>query len=182
MFTCSRSTIVNIPCGSLMYYSVDWDYFTNFVGGDAFSVSVESDTASQGSVAVLSQPTCEDPQAVVSATPAPGYHFLRWSDGSTSNPYTLIVDSDTSLIAYFALDGTEGINNAQPGDYSISTLGNQVFITGTSNQLVRIFDSMGRLLSTFHTSSTTSFQAPAMGIYLVQVGDNPAQRVKVGIQ
>lgn len=181
VFTCSRSTIVNIPCGCMMNYSVDWDYFTNFVEGMVFSVSVESDDTAQGSVAVLSQPTtCEDPQAVVSATPAPGYHFHHWSDGSTSNPYTFTVVSDTLLIAYFALDSTEGIDSVQPSDYSISTSGNQVVITGTSNQRVRIFDSMGRLLSTFRTSnSSTALPVLTTGVYLVQVANHPAQKVVI---
>ncbi|MCQ2282614.1 MAG: leucine-rich repeat domain-containing protein [Bacteroidales bacterium] len=181
VFTCSRSTIVNIPCGCMMNYSVDWDYFTNFVEGMVFSVSVESGDTAQGSVAVLSQPTtCEDPQAVVSATPAPGYHFHHWSDGSTSNPYTFTVVSDTLLIAYFALDSTEGIDSVQPSDYSISTSGNQVVITGTSNQRVRIFDSMGRLLSTFRTSnSSTALPVLTTGVYLVQVANHPAQKVVI---
>ena len=35
------------------------------------------------------------------ATPAKGYHFARWSNGSTDNPLMLIASSDTTLTALF---------------------------------------------------------------------------------
>ncbi len=40
----------------------------------------------------------------ISATPNYGYHFVSWSDGSTQNPRTVMVKSDTSFMATFALN------------------------------------------------------------------------------
>ncbi len=40
----------------------------------------------------------------VSATPKSGYHFLRWSNGVTDNPYTFTVTQDTVLYALFEAD------------------------------------------------------------------------------
>ena len=40
----------------------------------------------------------------VTATPKSGYHFLRWSNGVTENPYTFIVTQDTVLYALFEAD------------------------------------------------------------------------------
>lgn len=40
----------------------------------------------------------------VTATPKSGYHFLRWSDGVTENPYTFVVTQDTVLYAFFEAD------------------------------------------------------------------------------
>ena len=40
----------------------------------------------------------------VSATPNSGYHFLRWSNGVTENPYTFVVTQDTVLYALFEAD------------------------------------------------------------------------------
>ncbi len=37
----------------------------------------------------------------VTATPKSGYHFLRWSNGVTDNPYTFVVTQDTILYALF---------------------------------------------------------------------------------
>lgn len=38
------------------------------------------------------------------ATPNSGYHFLRWSNGVTENPYTFVVTQDTVLYALFEAD------------------------------------------------------------------------------
>ncbi|MBR7154170.1 MAG: InlB B-repeat-containing protein, partial [Paludibacteraceae bacterium] len=38
------------------------------------------------------------------ATPNSGYHFLRWSNGVTDNPYTFVVTQDTILYALFEAD------------------------------------------------------------------------------
>ena len=40
----------------------------------------------------------------ITATPKPGYHFERWSDGSTDNPRWIDVSADSDLKAYFAPD------------------------------------------------------------------------------
>ena len=38
----------------------------------------------------------------LTATPVEGYHFVRWSDGSTANPYTFKAKANASLTAEFA--------------------------------------------------------------------------------
>jgi hypothetical protein len=40
----------------------------------------------------------------MTATPKSGYHFLRWSNGVTDNPYTFTVTQDTVLCALFEAD------------------------------------------------------------------------------
>ncbi len=40
----------------------------------------------------------------ITATPKNGYHFLRWSNGVTENPYTFVVTRDTALYALFEAD------------------------------------------------------------------------------
>ena len=39
--------------------------------------------------------------ATIQATANPGYRFAYWSDGTTSNPKSFIIDRDTTFIAYF---------------------------------------------------------------------------------
>lgn len=36
------------------------------------------------------------------ATPNAGYHFIRWQDGVTDNPRTILVTGDATYTAYFA--------------------------------------------------------------------------------
>lgn len=43
-------------------------------------------------------------QVTLTATPSTGYHFVRWSDGNTSQTRTLTVTSNVSLTAYFEAD------------------------------------------------------------------------------
>ena len=40
--------------------------------------------------------------ATLAATPVEGYHFVKWSDDATDNPYTFTVTADKSLTATFA--------------------------------------------------------------------------------
>ncbi|MBQ0035074.1 MAG: leucine-rich repeat protein [Bacteroidales bacterium] len=52
------------------------------------------------------------------ALPVSGYEFVKWSDGSTFNPYSFIIKGDTSLTAEFrkiqsALDDVETESNVQ---------------------------------------------------------------------
>lgn len=54
-----------------------------------------------GSAAVTTQPTCTNPIAVLTATANQGYQFVQWSDGSTQNPRTITLTSDTAIVANF---------------------------------------------------------------------------------
>ena len=42
----------------------------------------------------------------VEATPADGYYFVRWADGSTANPATFVCHGDTTVTAIFSDDVT----------------------------------------------------------------------------
>ena len=65
-----------------------------------------------------------DSTAVISATANSGYHFDHWSTGSTSNPDTLHLTSNTSITAYFvsnnATQYTLTVNSADPTMGSVS--------------------------------------------------------------
>ena len=43
-------------------------------------------------------------QVQITATAVTGYHFVKWSDGSTTNPRTVTVSSDSTLRAYFSIN------------------------------------------------------------------------------
>lgn len=46
----------------------------------------------------------EDDEATLIATPDTGWHFVRWSNNATDNPYTFTVTGDVTLQAIFAQD------------------------------------------------------------------------------
>ncbi len=66
-----------------------------------FVFSAVSADDSTGAVNVLTEPSCTNDNAVLSAVPADGYRFDHWSTGSTDNPYTLTITSDTTITAFF---------------------------------------------------------------------------------
>ena len=92
---------INIPCGSSVSYTSRWNYFSNFVEALGFTISAQSADTTKGSVEVLTAPTCQVPQAVVNAIARSGSVFDHWSDGSTDNPRTMTLTSDTSIYAVF---------------------------------------------------------------------------------
>ena len=71
-----------------------------------FSVAVQTDGYTGGSVAVtqgtVGNEVASGSTIQVTATAEEGYHFVKWSDEATDNPYTFTVSSDVSLTAEFA--------------------------------------------------------------------------------
>ena len=61
---------------------------------------------------------CGD-QVKVTATPAEGYHFVRWSDDSTEPVRTLSPEADVNLTAYFAIN-----------TYTVTVTGENGTVTG----------------------------------------------------
>ena len=67
-------------------------------------VKVESINNSYGTANSDKALVVENKTATLTATPAVGYHFTRWSDGNTSNPRAITVVSDTTLTAEFDIN------------------------------------------------------------------------------
>ena len=97
------AVVVNIPCGSQASYQAAWTRFHNFSETYPYAFSATSADPTLGSVTVLTAPSCQDTAAVVEAIPAAGNLFVRWNDGNSDNPRTLVVTADTHLVASFAL-------------------------------------------------------------------------------
>lgn len=125
---------VTIPCESGSAYSTDWDCFNNFVQPYPYELSVRSGDEAMGTVQVLTQPSCVNGSiVVVEATADSGYHFSHWNNGSTDNPFSLTVVSDTSLVAFFDEDPNMYSVIVVSGDSSMgSVVGGGVFEEGTS--------------------------------------------------
>ncbi len=98
---------VYIPCGSTSSYAAvpEWNnHFSAFIEVPTYVLEVSADDETHGSAEIVSEPTCDNPQAELLATANEGYHFDHWSNGSTDNPLTITLTTDTSLTAFFALD------------------------------------------------------------------------------
>ena len=69
-----------------------------------YSVSVTSADETMGTVAIdpVQDEYLGGSSVTATATAADGYHFVKWSDEATANPYTFTVNGDTQLTATFA--------------------------------------------------------------------------------
>lgn len=167
----SSSIPVYIPCGSSNSYYSRWSYFSNFIEEEGFTFTATSADEQQGTVQILTMPTCTSPQAVVYASANSGYHFDHWSDNSTANPYSLTVTEDLNLVAYFAADGggTDGIDDIDAANIRIYSEAGRIVVEGTTDE-VNVYDMTGR--------SVRNDNLPA-GVYMVKVGNLPARKVVV---
>ena len=134
---------------------------------ESYTVTVLVDNPGTGSVTgggVYEEGT----SVTITAYPADGYRFDHWSTGSTDNPYTLTVVTDTTIIGYFV--SNSDINETEENDIHISVLNGQIYVEGVVNEEVRVYDITGRLVRN-HSLPT--------GVYLVKVGTLPARKAVV---
>lgn len=168
---------VTIPCGTLALYMSrlpsTWNNYTE----TTLSFAAQSADESMGTVQVLNEPTCTNPNAVLNAVPASGYRFDHWSTGSTQNPYSLTVTTDTVITAYFVSEGgTEGIEDINADGVNIYVKDGRIVVDGTTEEY-SIYDITGRIVAHSHSAEVSS--PLSCGVYLVKVGLRPARKVVV---
>ena len=95
-----------IPCGKKELYTSKecWTISVtsndNFVETMVYDLSVATSDSERGTAAITQAPECGT-NAIVTATAKPNYQFLKWSNGSTANPYEFALEKDLSLTAIF---------------------------------------------------------------------------------
>lgn len=97
---------VYVPCGTKEAYhsSTGWSVFTNIIEPKPdYTATVQSSNEAYGMATRVSL-DCNNELTVQATAAKEHYRFVRWSDGSTQNPYTLVLTQDTTLTAEFALD------------------------------------------------------------------------------
>lgn len=113
----------------------------------------------------------------LNAIPTEGYQFARWDNGETQNPYTLIVASDTTIIAEFRQ--TQGISDIQ-SPIRIYTEGRKLTIKNAEGRTLDVVDALGRIITHKATATTTeTIQLPHQGIYFIRFDTTSAQKIIV---
>ena len=97
-FECSSLTAIYVPCGEMERFKQMFGKYRDKVKYTPLPYTITIN-AINGNVA-YPQTTCDDMQ--LTATPDYGYHFVKWSDGSTSNPRAIELTQDTTFTAEFA--------------------------------------------------------------------------------
>ena len=79
--------------------------FTAYFIPETFDINVSSNDETMGTVNVnIEGPVTFNTPIVITAIPAPHYHFVSWSDGNTDNPRTIYVTQALNLTAIFEID------------------------------------------------------------------------------
>lgn len=144
-------------------------FFVEYIP-ETYNVTVTVDNPATGSV--TGGGVYEDGSSVtITAYPADGYRFDYWSTGSTDNPYTLTVTSDTTIIAYFVSNGgTESIDEVGENDIRISVFNGCIGVEGVEQKDIQVYDITGRIADN---------RALPSGVYIVKIGQYPARKVVV---
>ena len=89
-----------VGCDALPNYqnSYDWSYyFANNMTEIVYQVNIYSNDENKGVVDM--QRDCSS--AIITATANPCFKFYSWSDGVKENPRTVVLESDTNIVAIF---------------------------------------------------------------------------------
>ncbi len=115
----------------------------------------------------------------IAAIPIEGNRFAHWDDGSTNNPRKITVDSNVTFEASFETS-TQSVVDVNAVNHTVGVNGSQIIVKNAEGQQIRIFDVVGRCLSTtISTDRVRVFNMPVTGVYLVQVGNYLAEKVVV---
>jgi hypothetical protein len=170
-----RNLPITVPCSSLEAYqnAEVWGEFANMNEGATDLFSAVSSDENAGTVAILKEATCKDGTVKVEAMPNPGYEFLYWEANgiqvSSDNPYIFELEEDTELVAFFSSDGVDEMEQI----YSVypNPAKDLVRIEGLESSEVRIYNTLGQLVSVNHGTNEISVRDSPNGVYLLRITD-----------
>lgn len=86
-----------------------------------YTITVTSNNSEWGTVAGTGTYLANS-EIVITAIPAAGYYFIKWDDGNTDNPRTVIVNGDKTYQAIFSNNPNGGGQGGEgdPEDYTFS--------------------------------------------------------------
>ena len=150
---------------------------------ETFTVNVKSDDEAMGRVEVSGDEPVEgnDVYAAgavlnIKAVAAGGYEFMRWSDGETEAERTVVVESDVTLVAYFAkTTQTYEVRHEHEGFTLYSQEGILYIDTEKTDAEVTVYDLAGRRV---YRGMEREVYVGVPGVYVV-VLDGESQKVAV---
>lgn len=106
-----------------------------------------------------------------------GYRFVKWSDGSTRNPYAFFITEPWSLEAIFERTSHEGIGQAESDQLRVVVEGRQLTILGAEGSAVQLFDVMGRCIYRTESYDGLPVRLPAAGVYVAQAEGRAPKKI-----
>lgn len=132
---------------------------------NVYTVTAIPSNDSFGSVTGSGQ-YAEGMEAELAAIPNQGYGFAGWDNGSTQNPYRLLVESDTTVVAQFVpLESIADIAT----DIRLSATGLRLSISNAEGRTIDIVDLTGRRIAYIaRAAANEQVYVPAPGVYFVR--------------
>lgn len=96
-------------------------YEAIFAQKSTFTITVASNNTSWGTVSGGGTYK-EGTSVTLTATAAKGYNFIKWSDGNTTNPRTIIVEANASYTATFERNTLFSVSSNQKVEFSPGNL------------------------------------------------------------
>ena len=118
---------------------------------------------------------------------ATGYGEYIWNGNTYTESgdytYTTVTEHgcDSTVTLHLTIEENgEGIDDVEVANVKIYGKGGKIVIAGTIDENIYVYDIMGRMLAkTAATDSETTIAVPSMGVYMVKIGNAPAQKVVV---
>lgn len=117
-----------VPCGCFDTYSSNSAWWGFFMGMTVYGVSINTGV-NDVSMGITHEGVVNcDSTTIIWAEPFNGYAFDHWSNGSTANPDTLLLEGDTVVMAFFV-----------PNEYTISTLSDNTEMGTVSGSISALY-------------------------------------------
>lgn len=155
-----------------------WMIRAIFAEAEKVSLTVRSNNNSWGQVTGGGLYYPGDTVTVEAIASERNCYFDQWSDGSTDNPYSFVIETDLALTAIFATGN--GIDDATADGLRIAVDGLTLTVENPHGHPLALYDITGRPLlnnQAFRQSSVQTFTLPGSGVYILQVPGLPARRI-----
>ncbi len=117
-------------------------------------------------------------QLTLSALPANGKIFMKWSNGQTLNPFTYTVTGDATLSARFiSLDIPLSNENIGRGSDKIYAVQNQLYVETSEATTLSIWELSGRLYRQVSLGAGSFAYTLPAGQYIVRLGADNAVKI-----
>lgn len=180
----SDNCVLHIPCGSAPDYAMTafWTRFfpDNYLEDLMYTLTATTSDPAKGIVQILQEPSCDNHEALIEATPYHNYRFSRWDDGNTDNPRYIVVLESLFLTAIFE-DENEGVEDVESINAKVYAHNGQIVVENVNGNDVNLYDMNGRIVQAIKPSGnqTICLDVPTSGTYMLKIGDLPARKVVV---